>query len=318
MVASMALFVVNDSLVKLATSAYPASQVLAVRGLFASFVAFALVVALGQTALMGRIFTPRVMLRAVLEGVVAFTFITALAKLPIANITAILQASSLMIVAFAALLGIDRIGWRRSVALLAGFVGVLLVVQPSTAGFNAFSILALVSAILVSVRDLVTRNIPAHVPSGIVAFATTVAVMLTGCVFGLAESWQPLQWRETAFLAAAAIAVALGNFCIIIAYRDGDVSIVSALRYSVLVFALLAGFLVWDEWPDFLAILGSALIVASGIYALHRQALKQKQALLLAQHPETQNPKTLELGQTLRGETQPRPASTATSHERQQ
>jgi drug/metabolite transporter (DMT)-like permease len=277
MIVSMALFVVNDALVKLATASFTASQVLAVRGIFASLVTFGLVVVLGQTASVSAIFRPRVLLRAVLEGLVAFTFITALAKLPIANITAILQASSLIIVAFAAILGLDRIGWRRSLAILVGFAGVLLIVRPSAAGFNSFSVLALVSAILVAVRDIVTRGISADVPSGVVAFGTTLAVMVAGFVFGLAESWPPLQLRETLYLVCASFAVGLGNFFIIIAYRDGDISLVSGLRYSVLVFALLAGFIVWGELPDMLAVVGSVLIVASGLYAMHRQGVRARQ-----------------------------------------
>jgi drug/metabolite transporter (DMT)-like permease len=279
MLAAMALFVVNDSLVKLALASCTPSQVLAVRGLFATAFIFALVVALGQASSLKAMFTPRVMLRAVLEGLVAFTFISALARLPIANITAILQASSLIIIAFAAVLGLERIGWRRATAVLVGFAGVLCVVQPSSNGFNAFSLLALVSAVLVALRDLITRGISATVPSGVVAFGTTLAVTLSGFAFGLAETWPPLHSRSVALLMGAALAVGLGNVCIIIAYRDGEISLVSGLRYAVLVFALLAGFLVWGELPDALAVIGSVLIVCSGLYALHRQQTRQRQAI---------------------------------------
>lgn len=281
MVAAMALFVANDALVKLATQALPVSQVLAVRGVFASLVILGLVIALGQAGSLGAMRRPRVALRAVLEGLVAFSFITALARLPLANITAILQASSLIIIALAALLGLDRIGWRRGLAVLVGFIGVLMVVKPSAAGFNAYSVLALISAALVAVRDLVTRNISEDVPSGVVAFATTLAVMLAGLAIGAGEAvaglpgWAALAPRETLYLAGAAVAVGLGNTCIIIAYRDGDVALVSGLRYTVLVFALIVGFAFFGEWPDALSLAGAALIVGSGLYALHRQRVKR-------------------------------------------
>ncbi|MGL4729016.1 MAG: DMT family transporter [Bosea sp. (in: a-proteobacteria)] len=286
MVGAMALFVVNDALVKLATASLPVSQVLAVRGFFASLVTFGIVIALGQAGSLSAMWRPRVALRAALEGLVAFTFISALAKLPIANITAILQAASLMIVALAAIMGMDRIGWRRGLALIIGFFGVLLVVKPSSEGFNVYSVLALISAALVAVRDLVTRNISDDVPSGVVAFATTLAVMICGAMIGIGESvvgksvvglqpWGALSSQTILYLLGAAVMVALGNTCIIIAYRDGDVALVSALRYSVLVFALIMGFVVFGEWPDFLALVGAVLIVGSGLYALHRQRVKR-------------------------------------------
>jgi drug/metabolite transporter (DMT)-like permease len=284
MVAAMALFVVNDALVKLATAQLPVSQVLAVRGVFASLVALGIVVAMGQAGQLRTMLRARVMVRAALEGLVAFSFITALAHLPLANVTAILQASSLIIIALAAIFGIDRIGWRRGLAVIVGFIGVLMVVKPSAAGFNAYAILALISAVLVAVRDLVTRNIALDVPSGVVAFTTTLAVMIAGVAFGIGESlaglpgWATLTWRDTALVLSAAIVVALGNTGIIIAYRDGDIALVSGLRYTVLVFALVIGLLVFGEWPDVLSLIGAVLIVGSGLYALHRQRVKRLEA----------------------------------------
>jgi drug/metabolite transporter (DMT)-like permease len=300
MVAAMALFVVNDALVKLATASLPVSQLLAVRGVFASLITFGIVIALGQGRALSAMRSPRVALRATLEGLVAFTFITALAKLPLANITAILQAASLIIVALAAIMGIDRIGWRRGLALVVGFIGVLLVVKPSAEGFNAFSVLALISAVLVAVRDLVTRNIAEAVPSGVVAFATTLAVMIAGLVIGAGESlmgiqpWAPLTSHNMLFLIAAAVAVALGNTCIIIAYRDGDVALVSGLRYSVLVFALIMGFVIFAEWPDVFALAGAGLIVGSGLYALHRQRVRRLASL--GQHTSPANTSVRDAG----------------------
>jgi drug/metabolite transporter (DMT)-like permease len=273
MLVAMALFVVNDSLVKLASMTFPLGQVMALRGIFATAVALGLVFVLGQAGSVRTVTRPRVMLRAVLEAIVAFTYITALKHLPLANVVAIFLASSLIIIAMAGVTGLERIGWRRTTAILVGFCGVLLVVQPRAEGFNLFSLLALASAFLVAIRDLVTRRIADDVPSGVVAVATTLAVMLFGFLLGMTETWQPLQLRESLYLSGAAIMVALGNITVIMAFRDGDVSVVSGLRYSVLVFALVAGWLIWGDLPNGLALLGAGLIVGSGVYALHRQNL---------------------------------------------
>jgi drug/metabolite transporter (DMT)-like permease len=280
MLAAMALFVVNDALVKMTTSVLPVSEVLAVRGVFSSIIMLGLVFMMGQASALITILRPRVALRAGLEGFIAWGFVTALSHLPIANVSAIFQASTLIIIALAALMGIDRIGWRRWLAVSIGFIGVLMVVKPSPSGFNEYSLLALGTCFVVAMRELITRNIAGDVPSGVVAFGSTLAVMLAGALIGLGEyasgvgRWEVPGWRETSLLASAALLVALGNLSLITAYRHGDVSIVSALRYSVMVYALILGFLFFGEWPDNLSLIGAALIIASGLYALHRQRLK--------------------------------------------
>jgi drug/metabolite transporter (DMT)-like permease len=280
MLAAMALFVVNDALVKMTTSILPVSEVLAVRGVFSSIVMLGLVFSMRQGSALVAILRPRVALRAGLEGFIAWGFVTALSHLPIANVSAIFQASTLIIIALAAVLGIDRIGWRRWLAVFIGFIGVLMVVKPSPSGFNEYSLLALGTCFVVAMRELITRNIAGDVPSGVVAFGSTLAVMVAGALIGAGEyasgvgRWEVPGWRETLLLASAALLVALGNLFLVNAYRHGDVSIVSALRYSVMVYALLLGFLFFGEWPDNVSLMGAALIIASGLYALHRQRLK--------------------------------------------
>ena len=107
---------------------------LALRGIFASIVAAGLVMVMGQSSALPKITRPVVMLRAGLEAIIAFTYITALKHLPLANATAIILASSLIIIAIAGIIGLERIGWRRICAILVGFLGVILVVQPKAEG----------------------------------------------------------------------------------------------------------------------------------------------------------------------------------------
>jgi drug/metabolite transporter (DMT)-like permease len=271
MVAAQGTFVINDAFVKLATAAYPTGQVLAIRGVFAAIAALVLVRLFGQFSDLKAMANPLVMARGALEAVIAATFITALAKLPLANITAILQAATLIVVLMAAMLGIERIGWRRWIAIIVGFIGVLVIVRPAAEGFTIYSLVALASAIMVGARDLLTRRIGAHVPSTVITFTTTAVVCVLGWIIGLAETWAPLGRIETLYLIGAALFVAAGNYSIIVAYRDADVSLVSGFRYTVLVFAIILGIAIWGDWPDLPALIGATLIVGSGLYTLHRQ-----------------------------------------------
>jgi drug/metabolite transporter (DMT)-like permease len=278
MLASMTLFTGNDTILKIATAQLPTGQIMAVRGAFAMAIVLGLILVRGEIRQLAHIGTPRVFGRAVLEAFVACLFILSLAALPIANITAILQATPLIMTLIAVLFGLERVGWRRWAAIAVGFAGVLLIVRPSVEGFNAYAALGLLCAFLVAVRDLVTRSIGAHVATTVVTFSTTATVTLLGLGLSFAEDWQPLAWRELALLGAAAVLVSLGNMAIVRAFRTGEMSAVSPFRYSIVLTSLVAGFAVFGEWPDLVAGFGIALIVLSGVYTIHREQARARAA----------------------------------------
>lgn len=281
MLAAMSLFVVNDTLMKLARETYPAGQAIALRAVFAILFGVALVFAAREGDRLVMAFRPRVMLRGMLEAFGALTFGWSLGLMPLANITAINMASPLLIVALAVLLGIERVGWRRTLALTVGFIGVLFVVRPGATSFNAAALVAVFSVLFTACRDLATRSIGGDVPSTIVSLTTTVLVGVVALGFGLTEQWQPI-WRvETVYVALAAILVTAGTFFIISAFRRTDVAVISQYRYTIIVFATLLGYVVWGDVPDLFAFFGIALIVGSGLYTMHRQRVRPDSNLKL-------------------------------------
>ncbi len=285
MVSAMALFVANDVLVKLASTYFPVGQLMAIRGAFACLFALAVVVALKNTVALPLILRPIVLLRGFTEGIIALMFITALKHLPIGNITAILMAASLIVIVLAVMLGLETVGWRRWAAVMVGFIGVLIMLRPSGDGLNWYSLLALGSATLVAVRELITKRLGPDIPSTIVALATTIATGLTGFLVSFTDVWQPLLLSHVLYLVGAAVFVALGNLAIIMAYRGTDVSVVSGYRYCIVVFAMILGYVVWGDVPDIWALLGSALIVGSGLYTLHRQRVRSTAPRVADQPP---------------------------------
>ncbi len=282
MLAAMSLFTANDALLKLASATHPPGQIMAVRGVFAVLLTFAVIGASKQFFQVRSVLSPIVVLRACLEASVAFLFITSLAVLPLANITAILQATPIIMALMAVVLGIETVGWRRWSAIAVGFIGVLLIVRPGLAGFDAYALLALVTAALVACRVFATRAIGAHVPSLVITLATTAGVCLAGFLIGAAEDWRPLAAGDIGLLAAAAALVTTGNFAVIIALRGTEISAVSPFRYSNVPLAIFLGFVVFGDVPDPLASMGIALIVASGIYTLHRERIRHREAARLS------------------------------------
>ncbi|AZO81363.1 hypothetical protein BLM15_11475 [Bosea sp. Tri-49] len=274
MMTAMSLFCCNDALMKLAREAFPTGQAVTLRTGFAIVAAVTMVVMMGDWRKLPLGLKPVVLARGIFEALCALTFIWALGLLPLANITAIVMASPLLIVLLAVLLRIETVGWRRAVALAVGFLGVLIVMRPSADGFSLAALIALAGAGLVAVRDLTTRFISSDVPSTIISLTATIIVGLMSFGMGALETWQS-PWRiELLYLGLASILVTAGSFCIISAFRNTDVGVVAGYRYSVVLIAVLIGWLVWGETPDKIAFAGIALIVGSGLYTLHRQRVR--------------------------------------------
>lgn len=281
MVAGMVVQASNDTVIKLAAVRLPASEIMALRGVMAVVLALCVALAMGEGRRLKMLANPLVALRSGLEAMACLTYMTALAHLGLAEFTSIVQATPLIITALAVLLGWQTVGWKRWTAIGVGFVGVLLIAKPSAQGVNIYAALTLLSACFMAVRDLVTSRIPSSAPTMVVTLGSTIAVTMVGFGAGAAQSgpWFMPNGLETAMLAGAAALVVACNMLIVMAFRLGDMTVVGPFRYSVILAALALGWIVWGDTPDALSLVGSALIVASGLYALKREKKSEAEPL---------------------------------------
>jgi len=271
MLACMAGLILNDALVKLVSADLPTGQIIFIRGFFASLFIFAIVAYTGAIREITPALNKPVFWRVCGEVIGTGLYLTALFQLPIANATAIIQSIPLAVTAIAAILLREHVGWRRWTAVLVGFLGVLIIVRPGMDGFNFYALLAFGSVALIALRDLATREIPAGIRNIVVTFITSCAVMVLGIVMGLFEDWIMPSWTAIAYLAGAALLILVGYFGAIVAMRVGEISVVAPFRYSIVVWALLLGYFVWGDVPDLLTLIGTALVVATGIYTFFRE-----------------------------------------------
>ncbi len=272
MMVSQLSFIFNDVLIKLATRELPGGQAIFVRGVVAFFFAVALGRAMGTLRPWPtRSLLPLLTLRNIGEIGATFFYLTALFHMPIADATAILQFLPLAITACAALFLGEHVGWRRWLATAVGFIGVMIVIRPGTSAFNAWSLLALLGVVFSVTRDLSTRRISTVVPTMLLVAISAAVVSTAALVFLTFEVWIWPSGRALMLLGGAAVFLLGGYYFIIDAMRHGEVAVVSPFRYSVIVWAILAGLLVFGETPDTTAMLGTAIVIAAGIYTFMRE-----------------------------------------------
>lgn len=272
MLAAMFLFITNDMFVKLASETLGTMQIIFLRGIMALGL---VVIAAYVTGALDRL--PRSggrMLGVRTIGEIGGTvfYLTALFHMPFANATAILQGMPIVMTVVSALFLGEIVRWRRWLAVIVGFAGMLLVTQPGTDGFDIYALFALAGLGFAVLRDFASRYLPSEMPSLFVSVVAMASVTSVGAIFSFAEPWRPVSLEAFCYLAGAAVLLAAAFYFIIEAMRHGEVSVVTPFRYTLMIGALGYGYLIWGDLPDLMASLGIVLIVASGLYVFYRES----------------------------------------------
>ncbi|MBR0797393.1 DMT family transporter [Bradyrhizobium jicamae] len=277
MAAAMASFTMNDAITKAVSAEVNIGEILVVRGLVSMVLVAALAAHRGALRSFRVLLIGPVALRVFGEIGGTLTYMAALSQIPLANASAIFQALPLVITLGAALVFGEPVGWRRWLAITAGFIGVLVIVRPGAEGFSRAALLALASVGFCAVRDLATRRIPTELPTLFITLVTTVTVTTAGAVSLVPlGGWRPPSGHALGLLALAAVLILIGYQCIIVALRTGDISAVAPFRYFALLWAMLLGYLVFGHRPDAAMLAGAGIIVASGLYAFYRERKRDK------------------------------------------
>lgn len=273
MTLSMAGFAIEDMFIKSAAYRLPLGEILLLYG-GAGLILFIFLTWRAGDAVVTRTYLSRpILIRSGFEVAGRLFYALAFVLTPLTTATAILQATPLLVVAGAALFLGERVGWRRWSAILVGFVGVMLILRPfgGAAGFDMLSLLAVAGMIGFAGRDLATRAAPpalSHLQLGVCGFAM---LTLVGAAMMLVQDVRVTPDAPTlALLAGATVFGVVGYYALTVAMRTGDVGVVTPWRYTRLVFALMIGALVFAERPDALTLLGSAIVVGSGVFTLLR------------------------------------------------
>lgn len=272
MMGSMAAFTLNDTMTKTTGGDVPLFQLLFLRGLVSISLILVLWGRLGPMHLRLSLRDWKLVgIRSASEVAASFFFVTALFNMPLANLSAILQSLPLTVTLGAALFYREQVGWKRLSAILVGFMGVMLIVKPGTAGFDIWSVYALVAVLCVTVRDLSTRRLSREVPSMTVTLGAVLSVTAFSAFAQLATPWEPVSYEHWKAIIAAAAFVLVGYYLSVQTMRVGDVSFIAPFRYTGLVWALILGWFVFGDWPLPSTLIGAAIVAATGLFTLYRE-----------------------------------------------
>ena len=270
-------YVLNDAVMKLLFADIDFFQAIFLRGLVS--LPPLLVLALMTKTLLQKYSAKNqrfMIIRILAEIGTTVTFLTALKHMPLANVTAILQSLPLAITMAAAIFLGEPVGWRRWSAICLGFTGVLIIIRPGLAGFNSYSLLALAAVLLLTVREISTRQLDKKIPTVTVALSTTLGITVFAALMLIGDEWAEINFVSWSLIIAAAAAVTVATLLSVVAMRTGDIGFVSPFRYTSLIGAIGLGILLFGEWPDGITLLGAIIIAFAGIYSLYREQLFNK------------------------------------------
>ncbi|MDG4896057.1 DMT family transporter [Mesorhizobium sp. WSM4976] len=266
MVVSTGSYLVNDTMMKLATAGLPPYEVLLLRGAAATLWGVPLLLMLGYARQIPLLFERKVLRRNLFELLAILCYVVALANMQIADSTALGQVTPLIVLVGSSILFGEKIGATRIALIGFGFVGALMVAQPTMRGISVYALLALGNAAFAAVRDIAGRKVGAEVPGMIVAISAVLVVLVgSGAAHLVSEQWVMPEGRHLLLIAGAGLFLIFGHFFIFMAYRVGPTSAVAPFYYCFTVWAVISGLLVFGQFPNALAVCGILLVMASGL-----------------------------------------------------
>ena len=262
-------FIINDAAMKWAIQVIPLFELLFMRGLIAvPLICLAMLVTRQLIKTVSWADGFLIGWRLLAEIAISYFLLVALKNMPISHVTLILQAAPLGLTLVAALMMGEEVSMRRWVAILFGFVGVIIIIRPGTAGFSPYAIFAVLTVLCIVFRDMVTRRLSPTIPSLPIAALTAFVILLMAMIMMPKTGSAMPTLSQLLIITIAAVAILTAYLLSVKIMRVGDVGFVAQFRYTGIVWAVIIGFFVFDEVPDMWTVAGALLIMATGIYTL--------------------------------------------------
>ena len=272
---SVCAFSVMDLIVKWSDN-YPLGEVIFFRGFFGLVFYFFVI---PRERIKDFYYTKRLGLHFVrcFFGLVALLSIfTALRNLPLATVTSISFAAPIFTTIFSIFLLKEKVGYFRWLAVIVGFVGIIIITEPGLSSLNFYYIFPIIFVLGMSYVAITIRQLSSTEPVWLISLNFSVVIMLAG-VFTIPYGWIIPDIKDLLLLSLIGIFGGVANLWLSQSYKLSEVSLVTPLKYLALVFAIIFGYFIWEEIPSIKTLLGASLVVISSVIIFRREIVLKKQ-----------------------------------------
>ena len=271
-IVSAGLFLMtNDAITKWLIPHYPVGQILFIQATLITLISIILMRCRGEAPLAAKSWRPH-FYRGGLYVIGSFAFVISLRYLPFAEVVAVASAGPMFLTLFGRFFLGESVGWHRLGAVVIGFIGVLFIIRPGTDAMHWAVVLPLIVALADAGRDLVTRRMADGESNLRVVFSTGFLLALAGLAT-VVTGWNTLRMEDLIWFSLSACAFVGGHFLMVEAYRHGQLVAIAPFRYVQIIWTILAGMIIWGEFPVTIVFVGIGIICASGIYIAWREAI---------------------------------------------
>jgi drug/metabolite transporter (DMT)-like permease len=274
MVLSLFTFTVSDAVTKWLTQTYPIGELIFVRSFFIILPVLMVVWYQNDWGSLRTVNRRMQFLRAFLVVLSTVLIVTSLKLLPLADYVAFLHAAPLIITALAWPLLREHVGWHRWAAVIFGFVGILIMTRPAPGIFQIAALVPIAAACSTAIRDIVTRRMSETESTNAMMVWPVIGLVVASAPFAPA-GWVTPDLADFTLMALSGFLVGISHYLLIEAYRFAEVTLVAPFKYSSLVWAVLLGYMVWGQLPDVWIATGATIVIASGLYILHRETMRR-------------------------------------------
>lgn len=269
MLMAMTIFGFVNAFTKAVLITYPPTEALFIRA-FAAIAVLLPFLARDNWAALRTVQRPRLQIvRAILSGGDALMFFIAIRYIPLADATTCYLAAPIFVTALSAIFLRERVGWRRWSAVVIGFIGVVIALRPTSASFSWPALVALGGCFFQSIFMLVTRRL-----RGTDSTFLSLTQVLASFVIGASAStvfWVPPTWTIVVLLLLSGVVNVIGVFCLNRALTLAPASVVAPYQYTIIIWAILLGYLAFGDAPSLATLLGAAIVTGAGIYIFFRE-----------------------------------------------
>jgi drug/metabolite transporter (DMT)-like permease len=278
---SICAFSVMDVIVKW-TDEYPVGQVLFFRG-FCGLIPILFIIPKERYVDFYKTSRPLLHFKRCIAGIIALiSIIIALRNLPLATVVSVTFAAPIFTTIFSIFLLNEKVGFYRWLAVMVGFIGIIVISEPGFSSLNFYFIFPIIFCLGLSYVAITIRRLSTTEPVWLIGFFFSISIMILS-FFTFYQNWLLPNLIDLFLLSMIGILGGLANLWLTQSYKLSEVSLVTPLKYLALVFAIIFGYLIWDEIPTTKTLIGAILVIASSIIIFRREMVLKKN-LSLSRH----------------------------------